>query len=120
GSETAAPVAAGGSLLGGTRAGAAIARGAAAGGVGVGAAGAVEPLAAAGLDPPPPPPPPPAPPETVPPGVTAFDCEDDGPVPAAFAAVMVKVYVEPFVRPATTIGLFDPVAVRPPGDEVTV
>ena len=37
--------------------------------------------------------------------VTAFDGADGGPVPAAFVAVTVNVYVEPSVRPVTTIGL---------------
>src|SRR5262249_29909836 len=113
-----------GVLLARKPAGAAIAPGAGTAGVGEDAAGAAaEPLAAAGLDPPPPPPPlppPPAPPETAPAGVTVFDGEDDGPVPAAVAAGTVKVYLVPFATPPTTIGLFDPVAIRPPGDEVTV
>ena len=42
------------------------------------------------------------------------------PVPAVFVAVTVKVYGVPFVRPVTTMGLAVPVAVPPPGAEVTV
>jgi len=53
-------------------------------------------------------------------GVTAFEGEDAGPVPFALVAVTVKVYAVPSVKPGTTIGEPDPVAVNPPGDEVTV
>jgi hypothetical protein len=53
-------------------------------------------------------------------GVTALDGADGGPVPNAFAAVTVKEYATPFVRPVTVIGLAAPVAVSPPGDAVTV
>jgi hypothetical protein len=34
-------------------------------------------------------------------GVTAFDEEDCGPVPAAFVAEILNVYVVPLVRPVT-------------------
>ncbi len=53
-------------------------------------------------------------------GVTWFDGEDAGPVPAEFVAVTVKVYAVPFARPGTVIGDPVPVAVNPPGDDVTV
>jgi hypothetical protein len=53
-------------------------------------------------------------------GVTEFDAADAGPVPMELVAVTVKVYAVPFVRPVTVIGEDDPVAVIPPGDEVTV
>jgi hypothetical protein len=42
------------------------------------------------------------------------------PVPCAFVAVTVNVYVTPFVRPVTVIGELPPVPVNPPGLEVTV
>ncbi len=40
--------------------------------------------------------------------------------PSAFVAVTVKVYDTLFVRPVTVIDGLDPVAVNPPGEEVTV
>ena len=43
-----------------------------------------------------------------------------GPVPCALVAVTVKVYVVPTVRPATVIGLEEPVPVMPPGLLVAV
>ena len=52
--------------------------------------------------------------------VSAFDGADGGPVPVAFVAVAMNVYVEPSVRPANTIGLDAPDTVAPPGDAVTV
>lgn len=45
---------------------------------------------------------------------------EDAPVPALFVAVTVKLYVTPFVRPETVMGEPVPVAVKPPGDDVTV
>ena len=53
-------------------------------------------------------------------GVTAAEAADALPVAAALVAVTVKVYAVPFVSPVTVIGDEDPVAVRPPGEEVTV
>ena len=53
-------------------------------------------------------------------GVTELDAEEAEPVPALLVAVTVKVYAVPFVRPVTVIGLAEPVAVIPPGDDVTV
>jgi hypothetical protein len=53
-------------------------------------------------------------------GVTEFDAADAGPMPAELAAVTVKVYAVPLVRPATTSGLPGPDAVKPPGLEVAV
>jgi hypothetical protein len=41
-------------------------------------------------------------------------------VPEALVAVTVKVYAVPVVSPVTVIGEDDPVAVIPPGLEVTV
>ena len=53
-------------------------------------------------------------------GVTVFDAPEAGPVPTLLVAVTVKVYAVPLVRPGTTIGEAAPVAVMPPGLEVTV
>jgi hypothetical protein len=53
-------------------------------------------------------------------GVTLLDAADAGPVPIALVAVTVKVYVVPFVKPVTVIGLDAPVAMMLPGLEVTV
>jgi hypothetical protein len=53
-------------------------------------------------------------------GVTALEAAEAGPVPMAFVAVTVKVYDVPLVNPVIVMGLDEPVAVRPPGDEVTV
>jgi hypothetical protein len=41
-------------------------------------------------------------------------------VPTALVAVTVKVYVVPFVKPVTVKGEAPPVAVKPPGLDVTV
>jgi hypothetical protein len=48
---------------------------------------------------------------------SAFEAE---PVPAAFVAVTVKVYVVPFVRPLTVQPSVEVEQVKPPGDEVAV
>ena len=53
-------------------------------------------------------------------GVTLFEGADAGPVPTAFAAVTVKVYGVPLVRPLTMRGEAGPLALKPPGEEVTV
>jgi hypothetical protein len=53
-------------------------------------------------------------------GVTGFEGAEAGPVPTPFVAVTVNVYSVPFVNPGTLIGLPDPLACTPPGDEVTV
>jgi hypothetical protein len=53
-------------------------------------------------------------------GVTASDAADAAPVPIAFVAVTVKVYMSPLVKPVTTIGPADPVAVCPPLPGVVV
>ena len=53
-------------------------------------------------------------------GVTAEDALEALPVPMLFVAVTVKVYAVPLVRPVTVIGEDAPVAVRPPGEAVTV
>ena len=41
-------------------------------------------------------------------------------VPCKLVAVTVNVYVVPFVRPVTVMGEPAPVAVIPPGEDVTV
>jgi hypothetical protein len=53
-------------------------------------------------------------------GVTEFDAEDAAPVPIAFVAVTVNVYAVPLLKPETVNGLEPPVAVKPPGLDVTV
>ena len=53
-------------------------------------------------------------------GDTLLDDADAGPVPAAFVAVTVNVYAVPLVSPVTVIGLAAPIAVIPPGFDVTV
>ena len=53
-------------------------------------------------------------------GVTALLVADEILVPFALVAVTVNVYVVPFVRPVIVIGDAPPVAVNPPGLEVTV
>lgn len=53
-------------------------------------------------------------------GVTLFEIEEGGPVPATLLAVTVNVYGVPLVRPVMTIGDPAPVAVIPSGMEVTV
>jgi hypothetical protein len=51
---------------------------------------------------------------------TGTDGIDTGDVPDAFVAIIVNVYVVPFVNPLTTMGLDVPVVVIPPGLEVIV
>jgi hypothetical protein len=53
-------------------------------------------------------------------GVTGLDAEEALPVPTLLVAVTVKVYAVPLVRPVTVMGEELPVAVREPGEEVTV
>jgi hypothetical protein len=53
-------------------------------------------------------------------GVTALDAELARPVPTAFVARTVNVYAVPLLSPVTTRGLLEPVAVNPPGLDVTV
>ena len=53
-------------------------------------------------------------------GVTPLELLEALDVPTPFVAVTVNVYVVPFVKPVTTIGLCDPVAIIPSGDDVTV
>ena len=53
-------------------------------------------------------------------GVTLLEAAEAAPVPAAFVAVTVKVYVVPLISPVTVIGLAVPVPVKPPGEEVTL
>jgi hypothetical protein len=54
--------------------------------------------------------------------VTLFEGAEGVPAPAALAAVTVKVYRVPLVRPSTAapVALAAAVAVSPPGLEVTV
>jgi hypothetical protein len=52
--------------------------------------------------------------------VTEFEEPDDALVPTELVAVTEKVYAVPLVRPVTTTGEDVPVAVMPPGDDVTV
>jgi hypothetical protein len=53
-------------------------------------------------------------------GVTALEAEEAELTPTAFVAVTVNVYEVPFVSPVIVIGEEPPVAVMPPGLEVTV
>ena len=53
-------------------------------------------------------------------GVALSEGADASPVPAVLVAVTVKVYAVPFVSPLTVMGLTVPVAVFPPGMDVTV
>jgi hypothetical protein len=53
-------------------------------------------------------------------GVTDDDAVEAVPVPTELVATTVKVYAVPLVRPVTVIGEEVPVAVIPPGEEVTV
>ena len=53
-------------------------------------------------------------------GTTELLVPDEELVPTAFVAVTVKVYVVPLVNPVTVKGEAPPVAVKPPGLEVTV
>lgn len=53
-------------------------------------------------------------------GVTEFEAPDAGPAPTKLVALTVKVYAVPLVNPVTVIGLDAPLAVMPPGDDVTV
>ena len=53
-------------------------------------------------------------------GVTLFDGVDAGPVPAAFVAVTVNVYVVPSISPVTVVLVPAVLVVTPPGDDVTV
>jgi hypothetical protein len=53
-------------------------------------------------------------------GVTELDGEDAGELPTEFVATTVNVYAMPLVRPDTIIGELGPVAVIPPGFDITV
>ncbi len=53
-------------------------------------------------------------------GVTLFEAAEAALLPAELVATTVNVYAVPLVRPVTVIGLALPVAVIPPGVEVTV
>ena len=53
-------------------------------------------------------------------GTTLFEAADGNPVPAIFVATTVNVYEVPFAKLPTVKGLVGPVAVSPPGVEVTV
>ena len=60
------------------------------------------------------------PPGAVAAGVTADEALEAVPVPTRLVAVTVKVYAVPLISPITVIGDEVPVAVKPPGEEVTV
>jgi hypothetical protein len=53
-------------------------------------------------------------------GVTAAEGELELLSPTEFVATTVKVYGVPFVNPVTVMGEDEPLAVKPPGEEVTV
>ena len=53
-------------------------------------------------------------------GAMELEAAEAAPLPAVFVAVTLKLYGVPLVRPVTTMGLAVPVAVKPPGAEVTV
>ena len=53
-------------------------------------------------------------------GVTDTDAPEGLPVPALLVAVTVNVYAVPFAKPETMTGLVAPLAVNPPGLDVTV
>ena len=53
-------------------------------------------------------------------GLTALDAAEAGPVPIPLLAVTVKLYGVPSMSPVTVIGPAVPVAVMPPGLDVTV
>jgi len=53
-------------------------------------------------------------------GVTLLEAAEALPVPTLLVAVTVKVYDVPFVSPLTAMGLVAPVAVNPPGLDMTV
>ena len=53
-------------------------------------------------------------------GTTELLVPEETLVPCALVAVTVNVYVVPFVKPVTVSGDEPPVAVNPPGEEVTV
>jgi hypothetical protein len=82
------------------------------------------------INPPAPPPPARPYPPPPPPAITKYSTDTNGvtlllaalagPVPTLLVAVTVNVYAVPLVRPVTVIGDADPVAVTPPGLDVTV
>jgi hypothetical protein len=53
-------------------------------------------------------------------GVTLLEAADAAPVPALLVAVTLNVYATLLLKPATVMGLEEPVPVSPPGLEVTV
>jgi len=53
-------------------------------------------------------------------GVTLLEAAEALPIPTLLVAVTVKVYDVPFVSPLTAMGLVAPVAVNPPGLDMTV
>jgi hypothetical protein len=52
-------------------------------------------------------------------GVTLFDAALSAPYPTRFCAATVNVYAVPFVNPVIVMGDAEPVAVTPPGLDVT-
>ena len=53
-------------------------------------------------------------------GITAPDGDEATEFPAALVATTVKVYDTVVVKPVTTRGEFAPVAIKPPGEDVTL
>jgi hypothetical protein len=53
-------------------------------------------------------------------GVTLLDAALSAPYPTIFCAATVNVYAVPFVKPVIVIGEEAPVAVIPPGEDVTL
>ena len=53
-------------------------------------------------------------------GVAEFEAEEALPEPTEFVATTVKVYAVPLVSPVIVMGEDEPLAVIPPGEDVTV
>jgi hypothetical protein len=53
-------------------------------------------------------------------GIATFELDEVKELPIAFLATTVKEYSVPLLNPVTTMGDAEPVAVKPPGDDVTV
>jgi hypothetical protein len=53
-------------------------------------------------------------------GIAMFELDEVKESPIAFLAITVKEYSVPLLNPVTTMGDAEPVAVNPPGDDVTV
>jgi hypothetical protein len=53
-------------------------------------------------------------------GITIFELDEVEELPIAFLAITVNEYSVPLLSPVTIMGDAEPVAVNPPGDDVTV